>query len=253
MKQATTVPRVAFVVDLSAAEPDQANAARVHHLVHLFSGHRLPATWTVDSPERVGQLQKQLTSPGKVEVALKIDRHWLSPLASHSQFRAALSSRISALTAVSGTSTHLVVGDPQLLRSRVSILAEQGVTGIFSERQDCSTPAKLRPLPCGLWQLEPSFCIPPKRSLINFLARRCPSTKQILAAMGANTTLVMVQSAELGRAGARALQGLEKLLREISWASSRDQLIVSTVGETIAELADQRAVKPQQSILRSAA
>ena len=253
MKPAITVPRVAFVVDLSGADPDQANAARVHHLVHLFSGHRLPATWTVDSPERVVQLRKQHTSPEKVEVALKIDRHWLSPLSSQSQFRAELESRISALTAASGTSTHLVVGDPQLLRSRVAILAEQGVTGIFAERQNCSTPAKLRPLPCGLWQLEPGFCIPPKRSLLNLLVRRCPTTKQLLAVKEANPTLVMVQSTELGRAGARALQGLEKLRREMSWASSRAQWMVATVGETVAELADHRAVQPQQSILRSAA
>jgi len=253
MKQGAKVPRLAFMVDLTTADPDQANAARVHHLVHLFSGHRLPATWTVDSPDRVGQLRKQHTSPEKIEVALKIDRHWLSPLSSHSQFRAALDSRISALSVASGTSTHLVVGDPQLLRTRAAVLAEQGITGIFSERQDCSAPAKLRPLPCGLWQLEPSFCIPPKRSLINFLARRCPSMKQLQAAKGAHTTLVMVQSAELGKAGARALRRLEKLLREISWASSRAQMTVSTVGETLAELSEQRAIKPQQSILKAAA
>jgi len=253
MKLAIAAPRIAFVVDLTAADRDEANTARVHHLVHLFSGHRLPATWTVDSPERAKQLRSQHPAPTKVEVSLKIDQHWLSPLSSHSQFQAALSSRISALNTASGTPTQLVVGDPQLLRSRAAILAEQGISGIFSERPDSSAPAKLRPLPCGLWQLEPSFCIPPKRSLFNFLSRRCPSTKQLLATEGANTTLVLVQSAELGQAGARALQGLEKLLREISWAASRDQLVVSTVGETLAELANQRAVKPQQSILKAAA
>jgi len=253
MKYAARVPQVAFVVDLTATDPDGANAARMHHLVHLFTGHRLPATWTVDSPERVDQLCKQHATTGKVEVALKIDRRWLSPLSSHSQFRTALSSRIVALANASGISTCMVVGEPQLLRSRAAILAEQGITGVFSERQDCSTPAKLRPLPCGLWQLEPSFCIPPRRSWINFLTRRCPSTKQLLASKGENTTFVMVQSADFGQGDARVLQSLEKLLREISWAASRAQLIVSTVGETLAELANQRVVKPQQSILKDAA
>jgi len=253
MKLAASVPRVAFVVDLTAADRGEANVARMHHLVHLFSGHRLPATWTVDSPERAKSLRKQHASPAAIEVALKIDQQWLSPLSSTSQFRAALKSRILALAAASGASTHLVVGSPQLLRPRAAILAEQGITGVFAQQKDGPTPVKLRPLPCGLWQLEPSFCIPPKRSLINFWARRCPSTKQLLATGGTETTLVMVQSSEFGRSGARALQGLEKLLREISWAASRDQLIVTTVGETLIKLADGRAVKPQRSILRAAA
>jgi len=247
------MPRVAFVVDLTAADPDEANVARMHHLVHLFSGHRLPATWAVDSPESLKSLRKQVSATAALEVALKIDPHWVSPLASHSKFRKALETRISALAAASEASLSLVVGDPQLLRPRAAILAEQGILGVFAPRQNCLAPAKLRPLPCGLWQLEPSFCIPPKRTLVNFWARGCPSTKQLLATAGAGTMLVMVQSAELGQAGARALQGLEKLLREISWAASREQLIVSTVGEMLAELADQRTVKPQRSILRSAA
>jgi len=253
MKLAASVPRVAFVVDLTTADRGEANVARMHHLVHLFSGHRLPATWVVDSPERVKSLGKQHSTSAAIEIALKIDQLWLSPLSSHSQFRTALDSRISALTAASGVATHLVVGDPQLLRPRAAILAEQGITGVFAQKKDGPTPAKLRPLPCGLWQLEPSFCIPPKRSLINFWARRCPSTKQLLATGGTDTTLVMVQSSEFGRSGVRALQGLEKLLREISWAASRDQLIVTTVGETLVKLADGRAAKPQRSILRAAA
>jgi len=170
MKLATTVPRVAFVVDLNTADPDQAKAARMHHLVHLFSGHRLPATWTVDSPERVESLRKQVSPTAAIEVALKIDQQWLSPLASHSQFRSALDARISALTAAGEASISLVVGDPQLLRPRAAILAEQGIAGVFAPRQNCAAPAKLRPLPCGLWQLEPSFCIPPKRTFINFWA-----------------------------------------------------------------------------------
>jgi len=253
MKLAASVPRVAFVVDLTAADRDEANVARMHHLVHLFSGHRLPATWAVDSPEQVESLGKQHSTSATIEAALKIDQQWLSPLSSHSQFRAALDARLSAVAAAGGASTPLVVGDPRLLRPRAAILAEQGIAGIFAPQQNGSTPAKLRPLPCGLWQLEPSFCIPPKRSLLNFWTRRCPSTKQLLATAGADTTLVMVQSSEFGRSGASALQGLEKLLREISWAASRDQLTVSTVGEMLAELADQRAVKPQRSILRAAA
>ena len=146
-----------------------------------------------------------------------------------------------------------MVGDPQLLRSRAAILAEQGISGVFSERSGRSSPALPRPLPCGLWHLEPSFCIPRKFRLANLLGKRRLSAKHLLADGRAKTTLVMVQSADLGHAGARGLRGIEKLLREISWAASRHQLIVSTVGELLAELVSQRTVKPQQAILILAA
>lgn len=253
MKQGSDLPRIAFVVDLADTSPSEADKARLLHLLHLFTGHRLPATWIVDTAERARLMREQNTAPASGEVAFRIDMQRLSPLSSHLQFRAELGSQIATLSDASEADAQLLVGDPQLLRSRATILAELGIVGVFFDQQDRSTPAKPRPLPCGLWQLQPSICLPQKRRLANLLSRRQTSVKRLLALDTAETAILMVRSAELGRSGARALRGLEKLLREISWAASRDQLIVSTVGETLAELTSQRVVKPQRSILRVAA
>ncbi len=253
MKPAAGVPKIAFVVDLADTNPDEADKARLLHLVHLFSGHRLPATWIVGTAERARLLRKQHSASASNEVALRIDMQRLSPLSSHSQFRTELGSQIAALSAAAETRAQLVVGDPQLLRSRAAILAEQGIEGVFFDQQDRSSPAKPRPLPCGLWQFRPSVSLTQKRRLVSLLLGRHPTVKRLVAIESAETQLLMVRSAELGRTGAGGLQRLEKLLREISWAASRDQLLVSTVRNTLAELSNQRAVKPQRSILRVAA
>ncbi len=249
MDHVLPLPRVAFVINQGTDHSNGANVARSHHLVHLFTGHRLPATWAVDNAERASLLQTHQSAAAKIEFALKIDPQWCSPTPTRSKFRTELSSRILGLQAVCGTTTHLVVGDPQLLRSRAAALAELGIGGILSEE-----PTDLpRPLPCGLWQLGSGLRIPQKRRLTSFLTRRRPSAKQLMAANTTATTLVVVDSFELERAQARTLQSFERLLLEVSWAASRNQLVVSTVSEVLADLANQRAVKPQRSILRTAA
>lgn len=253
MEQVSSLPKVAFVVNLAARHQDDAIAARGNHLVHLFSGHRLPATWTVDGAEQATQLQQQLASPIKNDLALRIASPAFRPNSSPAQFRAELRAQIAVLGAANGAALRLVVGDPQLLRPRASLLAEQGIRGIMPVMPERQAVAKPRPLSCGLWQLEPSFSVPVKRRLASLLRSACPSVKQLIAATPTETTLVQVQADEFGRTGARSLQGLEKMLREISWAASRDQLVVSTVGELLTTLASQRAVSPQRSILREAA
>ena len=84
-------------------------------------------------------------------------------------------------------------------------------------------------------------------------AQRCTVKRLIAAGENTGTTLVEVNAEELGRGSARQQHSFEKLLREISWAASHNQLAMVTMSEVVAELDDVRRIKPQRSILRTAA
>ena len=93
----------------------------------------------------------------------------------------------------------------------------------------------------------------PKRRLSRWLPSRSTSIKDLSASAAEGNILVSVESAELERVSARGLQSFEKLLREVSWSASRSQMQIATLSEIVADLASRREVKPQRSILRTAA
>ncbi len=253
MDEASNVPRLAFVINLSIAEGTETSTARIQHLIHLFQGHRLPATWLVSGTKCARLLVSQRTTSSiATELALAVDGRWSDVDTPPSAFRRELTDRCAAVSIAADRAIKLVAGDPQTLRMRTALLAEQGISGILSTNQPEASSS--RPLSCGLWQLALSQQIPRVRRFPKWFTNRRISAKQLFAASAVGeTTLVAVDSAALGNSSARCLRAFEKLLNEVSWAASRDQLVVTTAGAVVAELARQHAVKPQRSILRVAA
>ena len=254
MSQATIVPRVAFVLNLGVNEASQPDTARLKHLTHLFQGHRLPATWVVEDAQHAKMLAPQRTaSPITTEVALAIEGLWSEVETPPTVFRKELNSRCAAVRAAAESSIELVAGCPQQLRTKASLLSEQGIRGILSSTEDRNAPNS-RSLPCGLWQLEYQLRIPQKRSITSWFSTRSVSLKKLISADASReTAIVAVDTSQLGNSSARSLQAFEKMLREVSWAASRNQIAVTTAGAVIAELSNHRAVKPQRSILKVAA
>ena len=256
MDRSTSLPRLAFVINLSCDGALEPNDNRVRHLAHLFHGHRLPAAWTVVDPERARLLYDPQLGLADNELALTLS---LDENLSAKRFLAKLHRQVAVLRGLANTNISLVVGDAAQLRRQASVLAELGIGAILSSasspsRQATSQPWSPRPLGCGLWQLEPSVTIPLSRRFWNLLPARRYDVKRLMAAgENAGAVLVVVNAEELGRESARGLQAFEKLLREVSWAASHNQLELVRVSEVIAELSDLRRIKPQRSILRTAA
>ncbi len=252
MDQAVIVPRVAFVINLAPTDSPRPNLARLRHLVHLFRGHRVAATWAVADASWARLLRDSSPSSAATEIALTVDDTWGAAHLSHLRFGNELGNRLAGLANSAGTTPTLVVGDLSSLRSRMTNLSEQGIQAIFASWPSASVATKSRPLPCGLWQLVPSVRWP-KRRLSRWLPSRPTSVRDLMASASEGSILVSVESAELERVGARGLQTFEKLLREVSWSASRGQMLISTVSEIVADLVSRREVKPQRSILRLAA
>ncbi len=256
MDQSSNIPSLAFVINLCSGGSLEPNDNRIRHLAHLFNGHRLPATWAVDNVERAKLLDDSQFARSNNELALVISSE---EDISTRPFATRLRSQVSALNRMTSTAISLVVGNPSTLRGQASVLSEQGIGAILVNMSDPQVlptrqPSAPRPMGCSLWQLAPTVTLPLPRRLWRLLPARHYSVKQLLSTgKSIGTTLVVIRAEELGRKSARSLQSFEKLLREVSWAASHSLLSVVNTSEVVAELADQRRVKPQRSILRAAA
>jgi hypothetical protein len=246
------VPKVAFVINLAQADCPRPNLARLRHLVHLFRGHRVAATWAVADASQTRLLRDSSSNSTMNEIALTVDASWAASQVSQSRFGNELGSRLAGLTKSTGAAPTLVVGDLQAMRPRMTTLSQHSVGAIFSNTLPLADAKGSRPLPCGLWQLNPTVRWP-KRRLSRWLPSRSTSIKDLCASASEGAVLVSIESAELERVSARSLQNIEKLLRELSWSASRGQMQIATVSEIVADLVSQREVRPQRSILRTAA
>ena len=245
---AGNVPRVAFVVNLAQPDAPQLNLARLRHMAHLFRGHRVAATWALADASQARLLGDSSTVGN---IALTVNDDWAATGFSQIRFRNELGSRLAGLANATRSAPTLVVGALGGLRTRATALAEQGIRAVFVSDPTSTDSTSPRPLPCGLWQLVPSVRWP-RRRLLRWLPTRSVSVKDLLASSSEGVILVGIEATSLQKVSARGLQCFEKLLREVSWSASREQLQIVTVSEIVADLVSRREVKPQRSILRAA-
>ncbi len=237
METQPPVPSVALVINLASPTAEQ-TAAGAQRLTPVLDKLRLPATWVIVHPRQA----KVLAGHG---LAVAVEAR------SPQRLRSELSNLQATVQAASGQEVSVVVGDPQQLRSRASLLADLGVAAVISATQQPGPTKPPRQLPCGLWQFDPAMTLPQPRHRWSWLTSRRPSLQQLLA--DETSGILKVAAIDLGRASDRDLQNCEQLLQEISEAAEQQQLQVATISEMAAELASQREVKPQRSILRRAA
>lgn len=249
-EQSAIVPRLSFVINLAHADNAGPHLARLKHLVHLFHGHRLPATWVVGDAAEAPLLQDSAAAAVPHQIGLSLDESWASAHLSAARFGDALGRRLAKLACVHGAPT-LVAADCGSLGSRMTVLAELGIRSVFTNASEDAAPLKPRPLPCGMWLVAPRVRLP-KRRLVRWLPTRPTSVKELLATACEGNVLVGV-AADGEHVGADGMRALDRLLRDVSWCASRGQLRVTTVSEIVADLTSRHVVKPQRSILRAAA
>jgi hypothetical protein len=246
MKASPSAARLIFVIHLEGPESTPADVARIQHVVHLFRGHRVRATWSIANCQSLQRMHQRALLGESDELALAI-----SPLEVGSQtFRASLRKRLSMIQSATGTKIGLITGEPTSLRSHAAFLSEQHLRGVLSNiplRPHLPTCA---PLPCGLWQLSHTLAIPQT----SWLARWLPGGSDLrrLNKQIANHEIVLisVDAPRIAHTSPRHLQSLERLLREVSLSASRDEIAITTAGEIIDELSAHRTPRPQHSILK---
>lgn len=252
MKLSASPARVAFVVHLEGphvhdGQSGAAHFARVQHLVHLFRGHHIPATWSVAGCCDLHLIQNKSLLQSDDELALAISaKQANSPL-----LRDSLRKRVTAIQNNTNTTVGLVSGEPAQLRNHAAFLAEQGLRGILSNMSKRRGENIYSPLPCGLWQFDETLAIPHRSWLARLVSGSALHHLQKLLSTE-KITMVSVDAMRLAHTSSRSLQNLEKLLRHVSHAASREEVAITTAGELLAELTASRVARPQHSILRAA-
>ena len=243
--------RAALIINLGRCTIPAEQQARLQHMIGVLHGLGLPATLVLENVAQAEQILEQVTGSPPPEVVLSLEAQVTGRNADHCNFRRIVQQELLAIRRSPWGMPRLVMGDPEVLRSRLAFLSEQGVGGILSTKQSRRGRQAIRPLPCGLWQLEPTIKVAPARPLFDLLFPRRLSVKQVAAVRTVH--FLYVDAEVLQRMSARRFRGVEEFLRDLSVAQSQNQLTVCCASETVASLACPREAKPQRSILRVAA
>ena len=238
-------PRVAFIVRLETPATLSADIARVEHIVHLFRGYHVPATWVVSAGKSYELLRGRGVLHAGEELALAV-----SPQETGSpDFRDRLRKRLAS---INSCRLSLVAGVPSTFSPLAAFLSEQGLRGVVTNTIKRRGAPGLSPLPCGLWQLDHAMAIPGQSVLSNLLPGNNASQRLCKVIADEHTVTISVDAARIAHTSSRTLQSLEHLLRGVSQSASLEELTLTTAGTIVAELAAARASRPQHSILHAA-
>lgn len=246
MKFALPAARVAFAVHLEVPATLASDVARIEHVVHLFRGLQVPATWIVAAGKNYEHLRQQNMLRDTDELALAVS----ATETGAADFRDSLRKRLA--TTLANQSVTMVSGQPSTFRTHAAFLSEQGLRGVLSNSLKRKGAPSHTPLPCGLWQLDHALTIPGQSLFANLLpGGNAPRRLQKLLS-DEQTVTISVDAARIAHTSTRTLQHLEDLLRSVSHLASREEIQLTTAGQIIAELTANRVAKPQHSILRAA-
>jgi hypothetical protein len=246
MKSALPSARVAFVVHLEVPATLASDVARIEHVVHLFRGLHVPATWVIAAGKNYEHLCQSNRLRDSDELALAIS----ATETGATGFRDSLRKRLA--TTLANRSVTLLAGQPSTFRTHAAFLSEQGMRGVLSNSLKRKGVPSHTPLPCGLWQLEHALAIPGQSLFANLLPGG-NSTRRLHKLLSDEQTItISVDAARIAHTSTRSLQHLEDLLRSVSYLASREEINLTTAGHIVAELSASRVARPQHSILRAA-
>lgn len=246
MKFAHTSARVAFVVHLEVPTTLATDVARIEHVVHLFRGLNVPATWIVAAGKNYEHLLQQGMISESDQLALAIAANETGA----ANFRDALRKRLT--TTLEGQTVSLIAGEPSTFRAHAAFLSEQGIRGVISNAVKRRGAPAHSPLPCGLWQIDHALTIPGQSLFANLLPGSSASRRLHKLIIDEQTISISVDASRIAHTSMRSIQHLESMLHQVAHLASRDEIRLTTAGQIIAELAASRASRPQHSILRAA-
>jgi hypothetical protein len=224
--------------------------------MQLMGEHHLDTTWVVDYASQLSWVATLYSSSTRHDLALNIT--WATQELSPGKFQRHFRDRWEACEQVSIVPTTVYCPEPDLLRQRLSHLAQYGLTtcitldDLRNRWQSGPSDCLPHPLPLGLWQLPTTARIPSQRTwLYRIATRRLPGIGRNGSSMaGMHVLIAAEQVIAQGRGG---LRQLDHFLRKVAWASSAYQLEVITAAQWTANTARCSAAMPQRSILHTAA
>ena len=234
-------------------------ASMTDSLIEALRDFRLAATWAVADPavsaatEAIRAAAENNNDDDDAhDIAVLGDHTWIGPQAGRTRFARELSRRVlRAQVAGIGVST-LVVRDA-VLCDHLDLLVKHGITAVRDTRPlPSGTPYGAEPVRYGVWRMGATH------RLGDLAAGRLGASGAIRravsrAAARAEACHLVIDAAQLARAGKGAPQRLQRVLRHIARLRDREELSVRTMAQTARTLMPARGRRAARSILHRAA
>lgn len=251
MAPPAALPYVGFSINLAGSTVSNQASSTANHLLHLFESHRLAAVWGLRS-DGLLNLPDPRYLASQHELAVVVSGEQSSAAVTGDWFQKAVAEQLHKLSEATGAQITTVFGNAGDLRNRTALLESLGITAVVSH--SVSKAAYPRSWPCGLWQLAPTVKLPARRGFWQKLSGGVATPRKLVTKLtSSQTAIVSIELPALTNAGARGLRSVEHFLAELTGAASRRQLQLGSLKQIVSDLNQQRAIKPQRSILRSAA
>jgi hypothetical protein len=229
--------------------PQAVPAPAAREMSRRLFDHRLPATWSLEQLSQIealaswGAMRSGADAALHVGVAADVPRNIIDEAAAGEMARRLVQLRSS------GMAVEVVHGSPELTGNGwPRTLRTLGVRGIVVDGRRRQPTA--RALPFGVWQFVPQAVLPQQ---LRWWQRVRGRTSPLAAAQRGLPALATIELAELGSLGSRAWREAGRTLVEAAEARASGLINVVGMSELTARFTQAHAIRPQRSILRTAA
>lgn len=228
-------------------------AGVTRRLISLADSERLPITWAVSDPAHSAATSLILQSPIEHEMAILGDETWVGATAGRTRFARELARRLAQARFVELEVTSLV---PHVasIESQIDLVVKQQITAVAGFEAPESGRRLLAPraLHYGIWEVPISENLPLQKSHF-FNGKRSLWKRVRRTIRDAGTFHIMIDAPTVAEAGAGSEKMIAWLAKRIALLRDRGMIHVETMRSMSARLSDVPAVRPQRSILRTAA
>jgi hypothetical protein len=238
------LPQFALVVKWPAAVT---NEMVIRQVIRRLVDARLPATWSVEDAAQAESLHFWGAMRVGGDAALLVDADALTTARGQQavQWNRRVSNRLKQIRSVGLGAETLHVGAAVAKALNPQSLGGAGIRAVVAD----VAPPLVRPLPLGMWQFAPNVALPVQRRWWQLFRR---SVTLIPEESSPSPAMASIDVSRLAPLGPRAWHSCDAELARVVEAQKRGALVVCTVAEIAAILAEAHAVKPQRSILRAA-
>jgi hypothetical protein len=240
-----SLPQLALVVKWPAAVT---NEMVIRQVIRRLVDARLPATWSVEDAAQAESLHfwGAMRVGGDAALLVEADAIPAARGQHAAQWSRRVVNRFKQIRSVGVAAETLHVGAAVAKSLHPQSLGGAAISAVVA---DVTDPA-VRPLPLGMWQFTPRTALPVERRWWQLFRR---SAGLIPGDLSQSPAVASIDLSRLAAMGPRAWHTCDAELASVAEAQKRGALAVQTVAEIAAALAIAHAVKPQRSILRSAA
>jgi hypothetical protein len=228
-------------VSIVVCWPEGVAAATAGEVARQMAAARISSTWSVENSAQADALEGNSSRHATFRAALLIS--------ASDNAAAAIDRGLDLFQKAGHEIAAIHVAQPLARGSVERRLCQAGVRAVIQRAVHRKT-STLRPLPFGIWEIQPHLSAPAARRWLGLFSK---TGRELNSPENAGPTVASIELQRAGMPGSRSWRAIERLIHQATEASARGAARIITIDQLAAELSDAAASRPQRSILRTAA